>query len=91
MFDDPISMWGTCNLESFNTAYNNLLNALGPDEYNAASKELQQLNAEECIGIPLCWDMAYYPYRTDKYTGWVNYPGWGVINPDTWYNLRPIE
>lgn len=90
MFDDPISMWGTCNLEDFNTAYNNMLNAQGLDSYIDAVKELQQVNVEECVGIPLCWDKAYYPYRTDKYTGWVNYPGWGVINPDTWYNLTTI-
>ena len=91
MFNDPLSMWGTCNLEDFDTAYNNMLNAQGLDSYIDAVKELQQVNVTECVGIPLCWDKAYYPYRTDKYTGWVNYPGWGVINPDTWYNLRTIE
>ena len=35
-------------------------------------------------------DTAYYPYRTDKYEGWTNFPGWGVINCETWYNLHPI-
>ena len=45
---------------------------------------------EEVIGIALCWDTAYYPYRTDKYEGWTNFPGWGVINCETWYNLHPI-
>ena len=91
MFDDPISMWGTCSLEDFTAAYNHLLNATGEEDYAAAAKELQQVNVKELVGVPLCWDKAYYPYRTDKYTGWVNYPGWGVINPDTWYNLRTIE
>ena len=45
---------------------------------------------QEVIGIALCWDTAYYPYRTDKYEGWTNFPGWGVINCETWYNLHPI-
>lgn len=94
MFDDPENLWvssGTCELPEYINAYKSLLNALGPDEFDAALKELQQINVEECIGIGLCWDMAYYPYRTDKYTGWTNYPGWGVINPETWYSLRTIE
>ena len=27
------------------------------------------------------------PYRTDRYTGWTNYPSWGVINVRTWHDL----
>ena len=90
MFKNPISMWGTCTLPKFDAAYNDLLNALNSEEYDKAAYRLQAINVEECVGIPLAWDMAYYPYRTDKYEGWVNYPGWGVINPETWYNLHPI-
>ncbi len=89
MFNDPISMWGSCNIPAFNEAYNKLLTASGSDEYVSTLKKLQQLNVEQCIGVPLCWDTAYYPYRTDKFEGWVNYPGWGVINAETWYNLHP--
>lgn len=91
MFDDDLSMWGTCDLESFDTAYNNMLNAQGPEDYAEYVNELQHIASEEVIGIALCWDTAYYPYRTDKYEGWINYPGWGVINCETWYNLRPIS
>ena len=29
-------------------------------------------------GLALCWDKAYFPYRTDHYEGWTNFPGWGV-------------
>ena len=38
-----------------------------------------------------CWDKAYFPYRTDHYEGWTNFPGWGVINCETWYSLRPVR
>jgi peptide/nickel transport system substrate-binding protein len=90
MFDNPLSSWGTCNLENFDSTYNAMLNAQGPEEYEEILKELQKIASEDVIGIALCWDTAYYPYRTDKYEGWINYPGWGVINNETWYNLRPI-
>ena len=90
MFNDDLSMWGTCDLERFDTAYNKMLNAQGPEDYAEYVKELQHVASEEVVGIALCWDNAYYPYRTDKYEGWTNYPGWGVINCETWYHLRPI-
>ena len=90
MFNDDLSMWGTCDLEDFDQAYNDMLNAQGDEDYVAKVKELQRIASEEVIGIALCWDTAYYPYRTDKYEGWTNFPGWGVINCETWYNLHPI-
>ena len=90
MFNDDLSMWGTCDLEDFDQAYNDMLNAQGDEDYVAKVKELQRIASEEVIGIALCWDTAYYPYRTDKYEGWTNFPGWGVINCETWYNLLPI-
>ena len=37
----------------------------------------------------VCWDKAYFPYRTDHYEGWTNFPGWGVINYKTWFSTRP--
>ena len=91
MFNDDLSMWGTCDLEDFDQAYNDMLNAQGDEDYVAKVKELQRIASEEVIGIALCWDTAYYPYRTDKYEGWTNYPGWGVINCETWYSLRPVR
>ncbi len=90
MFNDDLSMWGTCNLEDFDKAYNDMLNAQDAEEYEVCVKNLQKIASKDVVGIALCWDTAYYPYRTDKYEGWTNYPGWGVINSETWYNLHPI-
>lgn len=90
MFNNPLSMWGTCNLENFDKAYNDMLNAQGQEEYEQTLKVLQKIASEDVVGIALCWDTAYYPYRTDKYEGWTNFPGWGVINCETWYTLHPI-
>ena len=43
------------------------------------------MNSEEAPGIALAIMKTYFPYRTDKITGWVNYPSRGVINGETWY------
>ena len=50
MFDDPLSMWGTCNLEDFDTQLTTImLNATGAstDYCEQRSKELQQVNVTE--------------------------------------------
>ena len=33
MFNDDLSMWGTCDLEDFDQAYNDMLNAQGDEDY----------------------------------------------------------
>ena len=60
------------------------------EEYNAAMKKLQSIADQQVIGLALCWDKAYFPYRTDRFEGWENFPGWGVINWKTWFNAKPI-
>ena len=35
--------------------------------------------------ISFAFGTSSFPYRTDRYEGWINYPGWGVINNKTWY------
>ena len=77
---------------SFDATYT----AMGDD--NAAHSDAQEILSkakaiadEQVVGLALCWDKAYFPYRTDQYEGWNNYPGWGAINNSTWYTLRPID
>jgi len=79
--------WGTCNIQEVVDAYKGLRTASSTEEYISYAKTLQKLAGEDVFGLALCWDKAYFPYRTDKYEGWVNYPGWGVINNKTWYNV----
>ena len=83
--------WGTCDLPEFVEAYETRRQASDEKAYIEGTKLLQQINAEQYIGEALCWDKAYFPYRTDRYEGWTNYPGWGVINCETWYSLRPVR
>lgn len=81
--------WGTCLIPEFVSAYEAKKTAGSYAEYNAAVEELQTIADEQVVGLALCWDKAYFPYRTDKYEGWTNFPGWGVINYQTWTSLRP--
>ena len=53
--------------------------------------ELQRIADEQVVGLAVCWDKAYFPYRTDKFEGWTNYPAWGVVNWETWFTLRAKE
>lgn len=82
--------WGTCLIPEFVSAYEAKKTAGSYEAYNAAVEELQAIADEQVVGLALCWDKAYFPYRTDKYEGWTNFPGWGVINYQTWTSLRPI-
>ena len=80
--------WGTCTLPEFAAAYEAKQAAGSYDEYNAAVVELQHVADEQVVGLAVCWDKAYFPYRTDKYEGWTDFPGWGVINNQTWFTLH---
>ena len=78
---------GTCNTPEVLDAYAELMGSRNTEEYIDAVKSLQRLAGEDVFGLALCWDKAYFPYRIDKYEGWINYPGNGVINSKTWYNV----
>lgn len=79
---------GTYPGEKMNQFYLEAMNAPDEASYAEAIQKVQQLNTTEYAGTALCWDKAFFPYRTDKYEGWVNYPAWGVINNKTWYQLH---
>ncbi|MFQ7453904.1 MAG: ABC transporter substrate-binding protein [Flavonifractor plautii] len=87
--DNDNNRWGTCLLPEFVAAYEAKKTVSSYEAYNAAMKELQALADEQVVGLALCWDKAYFPYRTDHYEGWTNFPGWGVINYKTWFSTRP--
>ncbi|MGI6018320.1 MAG: ABC transporter substrate-binding protein [Marvinbryantia sp.] len=87
MTPNPANPWGTCNITEFNEKYDALVSAGSQEEYNAILQELQVMAADNVIGIGLCWDKAYFPYRTDKIGGWINFTGFGAINAETWYSL----
>lgn len=85
---NPNNPWGTCSLPEFEAAYEAKQSAGSYEAYNAAVAELQHIADEQVVGLAVCWDKAYFPYRTDKFEGWTNYPAWGVINWETWFTLH---
>ena len=85
---NPNNPWGTCSLPEFEAAYEAKQAAGSYEAFNAAVTELQHIADEQVVGLAVCWDKAYFPYRTDKFEGWTNYPAWGVINWETWFTLH---
>ena len=83
--------WGTCDLPEFVEAYETRRQASDEKAYIEGTKLLQQINAEQYIGEALCWDKAYFPYRTDEIRGVDELSRLGVINCETWYSLRPVR
>ena len=43
--------------------------------------------SEDLFAFALCWERAFFPYRTDRYEGFSNWNSWGVINTETWYHV----
>ncbi|MDO5422325.1 MAG: ABC transporter substrate-binding protein [Eubacteriales bacterium] len=77
--------FGTYADEDYLAAYNGILYSSSYEEYMEEFGKIQEMNASDCPGIALAIMETFYPYRTDRITGWTNYPAWGVINPTTWY------
>jgi peptide/nickel transport system substrate-binding protein len=82
------NQWGTCDDPEFVDVYVKRMKSSTLEDYVELTKELQRINSKIYMAAPLCWNKSFFPFRTDKYEGWVNYPGWGGINFDTWYSLR---
>ena len=77
--------FGTYADADYMAAYTAMTEATDYEEYIEAFRVIQQLNAEDAPAVALANMITFYPYRTDRITGWTNYPAWGVINPSTWY------
>ncbi|MDY3918318.1 MAG: ABC transporter substrate-binding protein [Candidatus Limivivens sp.] len=73
--------------EDLNNAYTKLIKATNDTEYLEAVKELQTLGSEDLFAFALCWEKCFFPYRTDKYQGFEDYPSIGVVHAKTFYEL----
>lgn len=77
--------WGTWQDPAYMDAYNKVRASASFEEYESSMHELQQVIAEQLPAVSFAFGTSSFPYRTDKIDGWINFPGWGVINPKTWY------
>lgn len=84
---EPYYQSGTFDDSDYVAAYQALQNAKNTEEYGIAAAEIQAINAEKFPLIALAWEQAYFPYRTDRFAGWENWPSTGVINQDTWFQV----
>lgn len=80
-------IWGTYDDPEFLETFYKMQVSKTNEEYAGYMNKLQHMAAEDCFAQALCWEEGHFPYRTDKIGGWDNYPGWGVINPRTWYDI----
>ncbi|MGQ9532394.1 MAG: ABC transporter substrate-binding protein, partial [Desulfotomaculales bacterium] len=81
---------GTCDDPEYLAARDRALFAPTLDEAARALKEVQEYQARELPGLALIWGKVLYPYRTDRFTGWVMQEGWGPVNYNTWFSLKPL-
>ena len=84
---DTSWIWGTYHNDEFRDTLYAMQEAISEEEYLSNVKKLQQMASDEVFAQALSWETAFFPYRTDKYEGWDNYPSWGVIHPRTWHEL----
>jgi peptide/nickel transport system substrate-binding protein len=81
--------WPTCDDPELVALYSKLMSAMSREEYIDTLKVIQNKNVDNVLGLALCWDTVFFPYRTDNFEGWIDYPGYGVINNSTWFNVKP--
>ena len=80
--------WGNSyNNEELNETYIALMEAVNNEEYLAAVNKLQQLVSKELFAFALCWEHCFFPYRTDKFDGFKNYPSVGVVHAEMFYEI----
>ena len=85
--NDKTWIWGTYRDPKFLETFWNMQQSTSNEEYAKYMMELQKMAYEECFAQALCWEEGHFPYRTDKIAGWNDYPGWGVINGRTWFDV----
>lgn len=80
--------WGNSyNNEELNETYISLMEAVNNDEYLAAVGKLQQLVSDDLFAFAVCWEKCFFPYRTDKFDGFRNYPSIGVVHAEMFYDI----
>ncbi len=80
-------IWGTFHNDDFRDAYFAMIKAVNDEGYISNARKLQKMANDIVYAQALCWEKGHFPYRTDKYEGWINKPSWGPIHGKTWYTL----
>ena len=90
-FVDMPGLYGTCDdPELVELVGKVITHAKTIEESCEWSSKVQEYVAEEQPAIALIWGDAIYPYRTDRWEGWIPMVGYGPVNYWTWFNLKPV-
>lgn len=87
-FVDMSGFYGTCTDPEIVALCEKTKHAKNPEEAHEALSKIQEYVAEEQPIIALIWGDAIYPYRSDRWEGWVPLYGYGHCNYWTWFNLK---
>lgn len=79
--------WGSYRSPELTQAFYAMNEAIRDEDYLENCRKLQRLADSEMFAMTLAWQTAFFPFRTDKYEGWDNWKSWGVIHPETWFNV----
>lgn len=83
--------YGTCTDSRFSELYNATMSAKDQEELSRAVYDLQDYYAEELPGIALYWSKSIYPYRSDRFEGWVPLEGYGLTSHQSWFSIKPVD
>lgn len=88
-FDSRNIGWSAVNDPAFHQLVDMMIVAVDEASYREAARRLQEYFAENLPAIPLYWDTLIQPY-SGKLTGWKKDPMYGVLNEETWFNLKKV-
>ena len=88
---DMPGMYGTCKDPELVALVEKAIYSKDTKELKKWRFEIQEYVAGEQPMIALIWGDAIYPYRSDRWEGWVPMYGYGPCNYWSWFNLKPIS
>jgi len=82
--------YGTCDDPEYIKLYRNMMAAKDDTELKPAAYDLQDYYAKEMPAIPLYWYRSIYPYRSDRFVGWIPVDGYGLTSHQSWFGIKPV-
>jgi peptide/nickel transport system substrate-binding protein len=83
--------YGTWDDPKLMDLYNRTMSAKSPEELKSAAFDLQDYYAEEMPAIALIWQKSTYPYRSDRFEGWIPLQGYGLTSYKSWFSVKPVK
>lgn len=85
------TQYGTCDDPEYIQLYQNMMASKDSAELKEAAYALQDYYANEMPAIPLYWYRSIYPYRSDRFEGWIPVDGYGLTSHQSWFSIKPVQ